>query len=44
MKHVKQFNYKVRTLQFQEIVDSIPDELVAFFERFESSRNQLTLT
>lgn len=29
---------------FREIRDSIPDEVTAFFERFESSRNQLTLT
>lgn len=31
-------------LRFQEIVDSIPDELVAFFQKFESSRDRLTLT
>ena len=31
-------------LRFLEIVDSIPDELVSFFQKFESSRNQLTLT
>ncbi len=30
-------------LWFQEIVESIPDEVVAFFQRFESSRNRLTL-
>ena len=30
-------------LQFQEIVDRIPDEVLAFFQRFESSRNRLTL-
>ena len=27
---------------FREIRDSIPDEVTAFFERFESSRIQLT--
>jgi hypothetical protein len=31
-------------LRFQEIVDSIPDEVVAFFQKFESSRDRLTLT
>ena len=31
-------------LRFQEIVDSIPDELVAFFQKFESLRDRLTLT
>lgn len=31
-------------LRFLEIVDSIPDELVAFFQKFESSRDRLTLT
>ena len=31
-------------LWFQEIVDSIPDEVVAFFQKFESSRDRLTLT
>lgn len=31
-------------LSFQGIVDSIPDEVVAFFQRFESSRDRLTLT
>ena len=29
---------------FGEIVDSIPDELVSFFQKFESSRDRLTLT
>ena len=31
-------------LSFQGIVDAIPDEVVAFFQRFESSRDRLTLT
>ena len=31
-------------LRFQEIVDSIPDEVAAFFQKFESSRDRLTLT
>ena len=30
-------------LRFQEIVDSIPDEVAAFFQKFESSRDRLTL-
>ena len=30
--------------RFREIVDSIPDEVVAFFERFESSRKRLALS
>ena len=32
------------TLRFKEIVDSIPDEVAAFFQKFESSRDRLTLT
>ena len=31
-------------LRIQEIVDGIPDEVVAFFQKFESSRDRLTLT
>jgi len=30
-------------LRFQEIVDSIPDEVAAFFQKFESSRGRLAL-
>jgi len=30
--------------RFQEIVESIPDEVVAFFERFESARKRLALS
>ena len=29
---------------FRDIVESIPDEVVAFFQKFESSRDRLTLT
>jgi len=35
---------KKPALRFQEIVESIPDEVAAFFQKFESSRNRLTLT
>ena len=35
---------KKPALRFQEIVDSIPDEVAAFFQKFESSRDRLTLT
>ena len=31
-------------LRFQEIVESIPDDVAAFFQKFESSRDRLTLT
>ena len=31
-------------LGFQEIVESIPDEVAAFFQKFESSRDRLTLS
>lgn len=31
-------------LRIQEIVDAIPDEVAAFFQKFESSRDRLTLT
>jgi len=30
--------------RFQEIVDSLPDEVAAFFERFEASRDRLALS
>jgi hypothetical protein len=30
--------YDEKRLLFQEIVESIPDEVVAFFRKFESSR------
>ena len=36
--------YDEKRLLFQEIVESIPDEVVAFFQKFESSRDRLTLT
>ena len=35
--------YDEKRLLFQEIVESIPDEVVAFFQKFESSRDRLTL-
>ena len=35
---------KKPALRFREIVESIPDEVVAFFQKFESSRDRLTLT
>lgn len=35
---------KKPVLRFQEIVDSIPDEVAAFFQKFESSRSRLALT
>ena len=31
-------------LRFQDVVESIPDEVAAFFQKFESSRDRLTLT
>jgi hypothetical protein len=37
-------NYKTKCLRFQEVVDSVPDEVVAFFQRFDSSRDRLTLS
>ena len=41
-KNLKSEN--VKRPRFREIVESIPDEVAAFFQRFESSRNRLTLT
>lgn len=43
MKRKLNSNSKAR-LRFQEIVESIPDEVVAFFQKFESSRDRLMLT
>lgn len=40
----KQSPHTAPRLRFQEIVDSIPDEVVAFFQKLESSRGRLTLT
>ena len=37
-------NYKTKCLRFQEIVNSVPDEMVAFFQRLESSRDRLALS
>ena len=39
----KQKKIDEQGLRFQEIVDSIPDEVSVFFQRFESSRDRLTL-
>ena len=41
---MSQLNDKAKRLRFQEIVDSIPDEVAAFFQKFESSRSRLALT
>ena len=40
----KQVSHSATKIRFQEIVESIPDEVVAFFQKFESSRDRLTLT
>lgn len=39
-----QTNDKTKRVRFQEIVDCVPDEVAAFFQRFEFSRDRLTLT
>ena len=40
----KQKVHSESRLRFQDVVRSIPDEVVAFFQKFESSRDRLTLT
>lgn len=41
---MKKKTHSESILGFQEIVDSIPDEVAAFFQKFESLRDRLTLT
>ena len=41
---MKKKTHSESRLCFQEIVESIPDEVAAFFQKFESSRDRLTLT
>ena len=41
---MSQGNDKTQCIRFQEVVDSVPDEVVAFFQRFDSSRDRLTLS
>lgn len=41
---MSQGNDKTKCIRFQEVVDSVPDEVVAFFQRFDSSRDRLTLS
>ena len=40
---MKKNTYSKSKLRFQEIVESVPDEVAAFFQKFESSRERLTL-
>ena len=40
----KQDSHRKTKPQFQEIVDSLPDEVAAFFQKFESSRDRLVLS
>ena len=40
----KQKAHSEARLRFQDVVESIPDEVAAFFQKFETSRDRLTLT
>ena len=40
---LNQKTHKMRRLRFQEVVDSIPGEVTAFFQRLEDARNRLAL-